>query len=219
MFEYLKDFQYIFVSGMQRSGTTPCMKMIQWDLEIPQCIWVGPEPKRVQEAIEEFPGQKLIFHSPGIAHLLHEIPPTFEEKIAIVWLKRDRWEVIKSAERVTWMPHTELETYNLAFEKDGFITNADISDLKKAKDALWEKQKEDIPHWFEIEHESLKEHPLWIRKEDRIGFHVRQTSLNSKAILMRGEKKVFSYSETGDLKTLLQECPKDDPTKWIPPWE
>lgn len=220
MFEYLKDYQYIFVSGMQRSGTTPCMRMIQWELEIPQAIWLGERLDLVSLAPEAFKDSRLILHSPGLSHLIHELRPIPQEEIAIIWMKRDQEEIYKSASRMSWDPLPDLKSYNLESVED---SRENIFNLKKAKDLFWEEQKKQILNWYEIEYSTLKEHPLWVEKERRKGFHARQISVNRHIQIAIEEGKMVAPTvaptEYGDLKSLLEDFPKEkEEPDWTPPW-
>ena len=222
MFEHLKDFQYIFVSGMQRSGTTPCMRMIQWELEIPQAVWLGPVPDRAKETTEkeEFKNTRIVFHSPAISHLLHEIPAAYSEKVAIVWVRRDMDEIFRSAMRVGWDPTHELKAYNLEFNRKEGVKKELMVSLRDAKEALWEKQKKDIPYWFEVDYDDLKKHPMWLQPEERIEFHSRQVGLNNPIVSGTGVRHQLDPDTFGDLESLRKELEvkKEEPGDWTPPW-
>ncbi len=209
MFEYLKDYKQIFVSGPQRSGTTICMRMIQYDIEAPMCVWTGNQINRITEIKEygedydmeiKYP---LLFHCPGLSHILHALKSDDGSKSAVIWMKRDPQEVAYSGWKVGWDPSVDLQNYNVVPDTNGVIS---LFELTNAKERLWEMQKTQIENWFEVEYESLKSHPLWIDKEDRnFGQKSRCTSPGLLEIV--GEKPMFW--EGGDLESLLKEFPKE----------
>jgi len=182
--------------------------MIQWDLKIPHAIWPAQKPERVHEFVDLYGNSKIIFHSPSLSHLLHEIPISFSDPVAIVWLRRDFDELYESGLRVNWNPSHDLGAYYLNVPERKDITRKDIWNLKEAKEELWEKQKKDIPYWFEIEYESLKEHSFWVEKEERSEFHVRQISENSPIKIIEGKTIILEPDSYGDLKSLRKEFPK-----------
>ncbi len=170
MFEYLKGYRCIFVSGMQRSGTTICARMIQWDLKISTCYWAGVKTDRIERYFNN-PNylftkyNPLLLHSPGPSHCIHEYTA---EDVAIIWMKREVEDVMASAKKVPWNPtRRAFSAYGI---KTGSVLGIEnkVKALYHAKQNYWEKtQKFQIKNWYEVEYESLAEHPLWLGKEDR----------------------------------------------------
>ena len=198
MFEYLKPYKYIFVSGMQRSGTTICMRMIQWDLEISHCYWLGDNLNTAQHPEILKTEGPIVFHSPAISRNLHEIR---REDSAIIWMKRDNQEIFESSKSIQWAPGQEFKNYELEPDKD-------FRDLIQAKEDFWEWQKERIPHTFEVEYENLKSHPLWL--EDRsFKSYLRATSPGT--IPPGSNTSLYHYypDRLGRLEDLLSEYPKN----------
>jgi hypothetical protein len=90
------------------------------------------------------------------------------DDVAVVLMRRKIEDIITSQKRIRWMwEWLELARYD---RSDGIIS--------EVKYQFWEQvQKERIKHAFEIEYESLAAHPLWLDKELRQNFDVRQTTL------------------------------------------
>jgi len=207
MFEYLKGYEEIFVTGMQRTGTTICARMIQYDIEAPYCIWTGNNVKRILD-LKEYPIEipyPVIFHCPGLSHLIHRIESETElDKLATVWVRRDKDEIVNSAIKVHWDPRSDLETYNLLSTRD---LKMDINMLITAKESRWKEQKKEIQNWFEVDYEDLKSHPLWINDKDR-SFRGNHRSTSPGLVGVIGSTP-YPW-EGGELEPLLKEFPKDE---------
>ena len=205
MFEYLEPYRKIIVTGMPRSGTTICARMIQYDLEIYKTLWAGDYKDLVDKLFTRLdePGEgfnaRVVLHAPSLSYCVHE----FEDynDVAIVWMKRDYADTFASIIRTQWDPRDNLKAYHLESAKD---IVKDIRALDNAKSEKWKIQKPAIKNWFEIEYESLRSHRMWFDdKEARKSWPSRITSPNSKDPL--------DGSHTyGKLRWLLEEFPKDE---------
>ena len=80
-------------------------------------------------------------------------------------MRRRIEDIIASQERVEWTGEPyELSRYGL---KEGVIS--------KVKYDYWDNgQKAKIHNPFEVEYESLREHPLWVPKEERLDWEPRR---------------------------------------------
>lgn len=209
MFEYLKDYKHILVSGMQRSGTTICMRMIQYDLEIEKCYWPGYDLELLSQE------KQSVYHGPGLSHLLHGLKPENEDDLAIVWMKRDENEILSSLMNFRWGEERDFENYGIPII-DNIISNHDYMKLIAVKKFTWENQKKYIKNFFEVEYESLREHPLWCEPEVRKDFEFsKQTSPKQGLLRVMEDGKLLPGSFIVTLDVLLDEYPKE---KWIPPW-
>jgi len=146
MFENLRKYKNIIVSGCHRSGTTICAQMIASDLMI----------RFVDETEFNF------FNTDKFYALLNEnekkviqAPSMFEETMKIndkdtiiVYMNRDINDILKSKERL------------------------DITDKENCLDKL--KVISKIP--IVINYEDLSGHDLWLDKETRKDFLVKQTT-------------------------------------------
>lgn len=162
MFESLRQYQRIYVTGPQRSGTTICSKMIALDTGY-QCIDeidYGFTNCKNFAALQSL--NKIVVQCP--IHCYH-IEDCSDDETLIVMMKRPINEIIRSQKRITWkFEPEELRRYNKTL-KD--------SPIAKVKYDHWETQKKDIRHYREIHYHSLQRHPLWV--DNRKDFDCKQT--------------------------------------------
>jgi len=157
-------FNKFLVTGPQRSGTRIMAKMISYDNNI---RYVSEQEIKIRniEKVERFLKQeeRLVIQCPGLCHRIHEFS---REDTLIVMMIRNVEDIIRSQKRIKWgkFEKKELEYYG---KTKGVIS--------KVKYEQWEKQKEQIINWIEIDYDSLKDHPLFIPKEERKNFRWNQT--------------------------------------------
>ena len=163
VFEYLASFSKIIVSGPQRSGTTLAAAAAASDLD----YYFYPEEQiRVHELwrVKRLFGRtsEFVLQAPAICRYVHQFS---EPDVAIVLVRRDIKDILASENRVEWTGQEhELKRYGL---KEGTIS--------EVKYQYWDEHQKDVIHNpFEIEYESLVEHPMWITKEERTEFGPRQ---------------------------------------------
>jgi len=160
VFEHLKGFDVILVSGPQRSGTTICSKMVAADTGhtlIPESEFDFHDEALFRAIVTA--GGKSVVHCPPMAHLLHEFAD--DDGVAIVFMVRDVRDIIASQERINWTAKEEVRELT----KYG----AHYGPISLVKYDYWSRvQRDRIPEGqrFEVEYESLSKHPLW---EDRPG--------------------------------------------------
>jgi len=162
MFEHLKEYDKILVSGPQRSGTRICAKMIANDLAyeyVDEDDFKISNLGRLKKVMEK---SKIVVHCPAVSRWLHEL---VANDVLIIFMRRDIEDIIASQERIGWNDSFQLRFYN-----------TDEGIISKVKYGFWEAvQKPLIKHWLEVEYKSLTEHPLWIPKDRRKNFKPRQT--------------------------------------------
>ncbi len=168
MFERLSEFNHVIVTGVQRSGTRICAKMIAHDTGH---RFVAEEEVGVSsldlllELLNAADG--LVVHGPAFArYALHlgRRPNT-----AIVWMRRPDDEVLASMKRIAWTGFdAEAIRYDLG-------PGAGLGMLIRDKVTWWESDRIGIPHWFEVEYHSLASHPLWVPPEQREGWGFGRT--------------------------------------------
>jgi len=173
MFEYLKKYSKIIVTGPQRSGTTICSAMIAYDTDYTlikeesyykfnyiKFKFILKRFKRILDKENNF-----VIQAPTMCRFLEE----FDSKdIVIIMMIRGIEDIIASQKRVNWKrEQCELEKYNKI-----------IGPISKVKYEYWNRiQKKKIKNYFEINYDSLSVHYLWISKELRINFGARQINL------------------------------------------
>jgi hypothetical protein len=159
MFDYLKEFNNIVVTGPQRSGTRITTNMIAEDLEYK--IVDEVEYKDIFKLFDDTP---KVIHAPMKSHECH----TYPKEVAVVFMIRDTEDIITSQKRISWSHnHTELNKYiYLKKHYNNKLTNS--CDIKYE---VWNNyQKKNITNKFEVKYKSLTTHPLYIPKKDRTEF-------------------------------------------------
>jgi Coenzyme PQQ synthesis protein D (PqqD) len=164
MFEWLKKFKKILVTGPQRSGTRICARMIAHDTGY----------KYIDEkvlGVDSFYKLFSLFDSnlccvvqcPALCRHVHMFS---RDESAIVLMRRNVKDIIASQERIGWnWEKPELARYDCS-----------AGVIAEVKYEFWDKeQRPRIEHSFEIAYDSLAGHPLWVPKNMRGNFGPDQT--------------------------------------------
>lgn len=171
MFDHLKKFSKIIVTGPQRSGTTICAKMIANDLGY---IYVDEEELKVDNSdyltdrLKELihSGDRFVVQCPALCRYVHEVGHC--KDTAIIFMKRNLDEILKSQERIGWDVEEPEELKRYGDEA--------VSPIAQVKHDFWQDhQKWKIFYWFEVEYSSLSAHPMWVPAWQRTKFRARQT--------------------------------------------
>jgi len=166
MFEYLKKYSRIIVSGSQRSGTTICARIISEDTGY---RYIDENEYKIHNAgilRGILKKDKIVVHAPAMSHIIEKLA---DKNTLVVFMFRDIKEIIESQNRINWKgnENTELKKYGYDYKKE-------CPPISKIKYEYWEKQKIKIKYFLEVEYESLKGHRLWIDKNKRKNFAIRQ---------------------------------------------
>jgi len=171
MFNYLKPFDKIVVTGPQRSGTRICAKMICHDLgkkyysEADVGISVWPLLKELVETKHDF-----VVQCPGLCRYVHTLE--IRNDTAVVLMRRPVKDIIRSQKRINW--HSEPEEIERYLDTPLKDISPPISRLKYMYWSVYQKPRlGDMA--FEIEYDSLSEHPMWVPKDQRKGWTHGQT--------------------------------------------
>lgn len=168
MFEHLKKWERILVTGPQRSGTRIASQMIAHDTD----YWfVGEEDfgvdslNRLWKKLQT--SRNIVVQGPAIAcyvHLLGVIDPG----LAVVMMIRDLEDIKASEERIFWR-----------WEMPELIRQHSVEGNSAANKYLaWRGfQRGDLgDQAVEVEYNSLEAHGLWVAKPGRARFGPRETS-------------------------------------------
>jgi hypothetical protein len=168
MFEHLKTYSRIIVSGPQRSGTRIASRMIASDCDYK---YIDEKEFKVSnthllDALMQ--SENIVVQAPGVCHLLHTLS---YHSLLICLMIRPTNDIEASEQRINWdnsCRKLELSHYG---KTEGSPS--------KAKYDFWHSaQKPQLePHCLEINYKSLKDHPLYIKKQDRKNFKWNQTEL------------------------------------------
>lgn len=174
MFEDLVQYDHILVTGPQRSGTTIASRMISADTGH-RYVSEDDYGVYVEEAFADLLAQehRIVIQCPAMSHIVHEVASA---STLVVMMMRDCDDIVASEERAGWTvgPYPELYKFGMSrrqavsFRRRG----GRIAELKYER---WKKQREQIPHYLELDYESLAAHPLWVPKTERVNFSPRQT--------------------------------------------
>jgi hypothetical protein len=156
MFEQLKEFKRILVTGPHRSGTTIAMRMIAADL--------GYRPVDEEEFKWRFirlipdvwlPG--TVLQAPNAFPWL---PVLTGGDDAVIVMRRPLADIAASVSRQKSPKGLEVTAPVYAAEQ-GYALWDQVKNLEP-----WQRFK-----WFEVEYEALAAHPLWVPKDERENWH------------------------------------------------
>ena len=177
MFKNFVKYNHILVTGPQRSGTAIAAKMIAKDTGHKYVDEYDYDTANEDKFLVVLANNKNIaVQCPAMSHLVHEIA---DEDTLVVVMMRNCDDIVASEKRVRWFvgPYTELARFGMSrYRAKRFrLQNGRVSELKYKR---WrEEQRDKIPHYLELEYESLSGHPMWIPKEKRVNFGGKQTEL------------------------------------------
>ena len=160
----MNQFEIIYVTGPQRSGTRIASKMIAKDINynfIDEKYFNYENIKKLSQITE----MNSVIHCPCLCHCIHKFSNNNNNNLIVI-MKRNISDIINSQKRISWNEQYELTKYK--------NENLTISEIKYKN---WELQKIKIKNFIEIEYESLKYHKLWISKEFRKNFSDSQTKI------------------------------------------
>lgn len=168
MFKWMKQSEYtkILVTGPQRSGTRVCAHMIAHDTGY---RYVDEDEFQVSQwwVLQEMlvmPGP-MVAQCPGLCYCVHALARHGgADRTLVVMMYRSIEDILASQRRVGWISN------QIELAKYGGLTGI----AAEIKYAVWERQREEIQYWMEIEYEHLRGHPLWVPKKNRGGFDPKQ---------------------------------------------
>lgn len=165
----------IIVSGPQRSGTRIAAKIYAQKHNIPF----------LDEAVIENDSWKLFLslqgdyclQAPGLSHRVHQVPPDVE----VVFMLRDPKDIIESnrrrMNRFNRISAKGIQTYT----QDVFTEKKKLYDKhfpetsylpmpEQVYEVWYNIQRPLISNYFEQDYEDLRNHPLWVPKQERLKF-------------------------------------------------
>ena len=158
----------VLVTGPQRSGTTIAAKMIAEEFNL---HYIDEEEIKIDDIQLFYSANRgrtsYVLQAPGLAFIAHRLPVD-----VVVYMMRDIADIKKSEKRIDW-----AKDWNNSEANKYFMNNMAASAVKYYGWSEFQKPYMDKHNkqYFEIDYESLKEHPLWIDKVNRINFKARQT--------------------------------------------
>jgi len=153
----LHPFDRVLVTGPQRAGTTIAAKILSVDLGLEfladKILIGGPHHENLIRLLNS--GRTgFVLQCPGVAN---EIRTVARAGVATVWMMRDEADVAASWAKLGGDPGRPAR-----------------------RNARWAEWQSGIPNAFELQYESLEGHPLWVPKEERVGWGPRKISRDSR---------------------------------------
>jgi hypothetical protein len=165
LFEHLREYDTIIVTGPQRAGTRITAKMVAHDTGKDYIDETGINIDSLYRLTDAVSLGGCVVHAPALCRFVHRYGV---DSIAIVMVKRPIADIIASQERIGWSWEQVEQLY---YEGCGENT----APIAQVKYNYWQEQKKVITHWFEVNYQDLASHPLWIPKEKRRDFGSHQT--------------------------------------------
>jgi len=168
MFEHLKRWPRVLVTGPQRSGTRIGTTMIAHDLN----YWPVYEEQVGTDSLNRLwkhlqTTRNTVTQCPALSSHVHLLALD-DPELAVVLMRRSIKEIRASEQRIRW-----------AWEKpelirEGILVNSSSAEAKYKR---WDELQADVigERGFVVEYSSLHTHPLWKPAPARVNFEPRQT--------------------------------------------
>jgi len=174
--EVLKAFrerppESVLVTGPQRSGTTIAAHILASELRyayVDETEFGAHDHRRASKIAAR---GHVVLQGPGLCHVAHVYALN---GTAVVMMRRDVDAIRLSEERIGW--RTEREGFNLRIEQHKYrsmfgVTGDDIAAIKYYCWDMLQKRHVDA---FDLDYESMRQHPLWRSRRERDWFGPRQ---------------------------------------------
>jgi len=179
--DLLENFSKIIVTGPQRAGTTIASKIIAQDLgyrfvDEGDEGGIGTGLSRIKEFLNH--NKNVVVQCPILACMAHGIHAFDRQNIVIVYMRRSPKDIEKSQERINWhWDAAEKKQIKEMVSQNKIKINIDYNKMvSEVKYFFWDTfQKPKISNYYDLDYESLSDHPLWLDKENRKGFSAKQT--------------------------------------------
>lgn len=158
--EPFMDFEKIVVVGPQRSGTRFTAYAISHDLgyDFLDQTQIGlTNFGMMKTQLDKH--ERCVIQGTGCTCKIHELG---REDVLVVWVRRNTADILASQKRIQWGESCERGRIPKPYQ--------DSEPLCEGRYRYWtEVQKAQVPHWIEIDYESLRKHPLFIDRNTRWG--------------------------------------------------
>lgn len=169
MFEILRAYPRIVVTGPQRSGTTICSRMIAHDTGHRLCDeqdWGVHDPAALLHELRQEP---VVAHCPTLFKWIVDRP---SPDVLVVVVRRDLESIYASQRRIDWQFEAmELRQFGLHPVYD----NGCRPRAAAVKYAYWDWGTRP-PIYVEVNYDDLRTHTLWVDPGDRERFAPKQTA-------------------------------------------
>jgi hypothetical protein len=190
----LPTYRVVIVTGPQRSGTTIATQILAAELRFTPVLEESfREDNLMAFASIVVKRRKAVIQAPALSSIVHLLSAV---DVAVVFMWRRVEDIIRSEERIDWTKSFER------VEKEKYFLPDDPRPVSEIKQTIWREQQRPRlgARAFELDYESMSNHPLWIEKSSRVNFLPRQTKAtlpvaeedNALAQPKRRIKKVFN---------------------------
>ena len=149
----------IVVVGPQRSGTRFTAWALAKDLgyEFVDQRGIGISGwERLKGNLDKH--EKVVIQGTGCTYQIHKLN---RDDTLVVWVRRREEEILASEKRINWSCQ-KIELNRIPEKYRGIRPSC------RARLAYWkEEQRDQVPHWAEIQYDLLKHHHLYMPKEER----------------------------------------------------
>ena len=161
----LLNKKQIIVTGPQRSGTVFTANVLAKDLGLPLVEETAFDTHNLPKFMEIVNNKSsYVMQAPGMSPYVHTLT-----KPVIIWMHRNVKDILRSQIRIDWTnKHEKVET-------DKYFTHDSVP-ASTIKTDYWERFQRHLleDRAYDLDYESLKDHPMWVDKEDRVNFGERQ---------------------------------------------
>jgi len=184
----ISQFKKVLVTGPHGAGNKITAKVIAHDFDLTEIrgenAWSLDEYSEeytISNFYKKYKDANFSIFGPSQSGLIHRYIESLKD-VLVVFMYKDINSIERYCERNTFVKK-QSHKYEWSIYKqmvlEDFPESSDY--LSKSIELLtyhiWENhQRELIPNWIEIKHQSLEGHPLWIGKEERKDFKEWQTS-------------------------------------------
>lgn len=174
--ECCKDYDYIIISGPQRSGTTYVAKELAIELKYRHVDEFEHGISRFNRMLEYVKEESKVIQAPGLSHKLHQI---INKNTLVVFMMRNNLDISRSEDRINWHKNyskVEFNSYRLQFpEKVDRIDSFErCAPMKKWVWRRHQRHRMKVP-FLQLPFDFIKESKGYVKKKDRINFSPKQT--------------------------------------------
>lgn len=173
------DQKFIFVTGPHRAGTKIAARMIAADTGHDLVLETEFTCSNIPQLLTFIQSDygPVVIQCPFLCHIVHDldyIGAVDMDESLIVMMVRDIEDIQRSEEKAKFSTGESVDFVSIG-RGQKYWSNAveDSRHIAQIKYDAWDKQKQVIPHWLELEYESLRAHELW---RDGRDFSVLQTN-------------------------------------------
>lgn len=168
-FKKFKNYNNIFVTGCQRSGTKLLAQIIAKETKktyIEEHQFDVHNLDDLQKVLKK--GDCNIIQCPALSIYLEFMIANniIKKEDCVVWITRNKKDVYASMDRINWGGLTESAKYSFYFERE------EDNDIWEIKNRVWNMfqrpfLEENAIDFFDIAYEDLKSHSLWKSPKER----------------------------------------------------